>query len=218
MDSPITRIDDVTRDWITDRRRASGALRRGSVTGVEKDTSIPFGSIVSRLTLTYSSDAPASTPARLFFKLSNRSQKTQSLNAASEKSCFIRPCWMSRPTFRSRAVMMPPGMKPRGNFMFCWKTSLRLTTGLSHPSRPHRIVPSSPLTALPIYMPISGSPSGWLFHHSNCLSLTAVGQRNTIPAFAICSTTTFQQGGGCCSKRSSRLCPALTIGWSTAAL
>jgi thiamine kinase-like enzyme len=71
MPDVITEIEQVTPEWLTGVLRKSGALERGQVAAIEKDTSRPFGSIVSRLAVNYTEDTLDSAPRRLFLKIAN---------------------------------------------------------------------------------------------------------------------------------------------------
>jgi hypothetical protein len=65
----IETVEQVTPDWLTETLRRVGGLEHGRVMAVEQDTSRPFGSVVSRLGLSYSSDAPSDAPRKLFLKI-----------------------------------------------------------------------------------------------------------------------------------------------------
>src|SRR5262249_9217613 len=67
----ITSMDQITSDWLTETLRQAGALERGGVSSFEADTSRTFGSLVSRLSLTYTHDASPDAPRRLFLKVSD---------------------------------------------------------------------------------------------------------------------------------------------------
>ncbi|MBZ0286932.1 MAG: ecdysteroid 22-kinase family protein [Anaerolineae bacterium] len=71
MAQVITDIEQVTPDWLTDRLQNAGTLTCGGVTHIDAETSRPFGSIVSRLKLTYSADAPDDAPRKLFLKVAD---------------------------------------------------------------------------------------------------------------------------------------------------
>ena len=68
----ITDIEQVTPAWLTDTLRRSGVLDRGRVAAVRKTPpKSTITSLISRLELSYSADAPPTAPAHLFLKYSN---------------------------------------------------------------------------------------------------------------------------------------------------
>jgi thiamine kinase-like enzyme len=71
MTGVVTRAEDITPEWLTTHLRKAGTLDHGEVISVEKNISQPFGSIVARLTISYSANAPETAPQRLFLKYAN---------------------------------------------------------------------------------------------------------------------------------------------------
>jgi hypothetical protein len=81
MENVITTPEQVTPKWLTSVLRKGGFLKRGHVIGVKnKLTKTLVVSVVSRLEIGYSVDAPASAPSKLFLKISrpNLSQAVSS--------------------------------------------------------------------------------------------------------------------------------------------
>jgi len=73
MANVITDIEQVTPDWLTSVLRKAGVLEHGQVTAVEKQTTtLIHGAFSARLSLSYSADAPADAPWRLFLKMNAR--------------------------------------------------------------------------------------------------------------------------------------------------
>ena len=71
MENVITTPEQVTPKWLTDVLRGSGSLTRGEAISVKiKLTKTLMVSVVSRLEVSYSADAPASAPSKLFLKVS----------------------------------------------------------------------------------------------------------------------------------------------------
>jgi hypothetical protein len=68
MKTLFTKIDQITPEWLTACLRDRGVLQRGHVLTVEGDSSSTIVSTVGTITVSYSADAPASAPVRLFFK------------------------------------------------------------------------------------------------------------------------------------------------------
>lgn len=67
----ITTPEHVTPKWLTEVLRKNGFLKQGNVIKVEnKLTKLLFVSVVSRLAVSYSADASASAPSKLFLKIS----------------------------------------------------------------------------------------------------------------------------------------------------
>ncbi|HET9221507.1 MAG TPA: hypothetical protein VFO07_03340, partial [Roseiflexaceae bacterium] len=64
----VTQLEQATPAWLTECLFKSGALPSGRVLAVERTSETTIRSVVGRLTISYSSDAPASAPRRLFFK------------------------------------------------------------------------------------------------------------------------------------------------------
>ena len=64
----ITAVEQVTPDWLTTILREAGDLPHGTVRTVDPESNPAFNSSVSHFALTYSADAPASAPTRLFLK------------------------------------------------------------------------------------------------------------------------------------------------------
>ena len=72
MDEVITHAEQVTPEWLTETLRRNGFLARGGVKDVSvKLTRAMTVSIVSRLEVSFSTDAPTHAPRHLFLKLSN---------------------------------------------------------------------------------------------------------------------------------------------------
>src|SRR5262245_18503998 len=71
MNIVITAIEQITPEWLTDILKRTDVLGGGQVTDIQPDTSRPFNSVVSRLSITYSGDVSAKAPDRLFLKLAN---------------------------------------------------------------------------------------------------------------------------------------------------
>ena len=68
----ITQIDQATPGWFTDVLTEAGYLDPGKVTDVQNVWSTTtIGSFVARLELSYSADAPASAPKKIFLKISD---------------------------------------------------------------------------------------------------------------------------------------------------
>ena len=66
----ITDAAQATAAWLTSILRQQGCLDQGDVVGVQKESPYFSGmSVLSRLTLTYSLDAPASAPSLLLLKI-----------------------------------------------------------------------------------------------------------------------------------------------------
>lgn len=68
MERLITDVQQISPALLTDLLRAGQHLAQGQVTAITQHTARPFGSVISVLTLTYSSDAPASAPRQLCLK------------------------------------------------------------------------------------------------------------------------------------------------------
>lgn len=66
----ITDVAQVDDSWLTACLRAAGALPQGKVTHAEHHVSQPFLAVTSRITVTYSDDAPPNAPRHLFLKIS----------------------------------------------------------------------------------------------------------------------------------------------------
>ena len=60
----------ITAEWLTRTLRLDGCLSRGHVAGVDVASEASYTSTITRLTLTYSDDAPPTVPTRLLLKLS----------------------------------------------------------------------------------------------------------------------------------------------------
>jgi thiamine kinase-like enzyme len=72
MSEVVQKTEEITPAWLTETLRHNGFLERGSVESVAvKLTRTMTVSIVSRLEVSYSSEAPPNAPGRLFVKLSN---------------------------------------------------------------------------------------------------------------------------------------------------
>jgi Ecdysteroid kinase-like family len=103
MEKVIKTPEEVTPTWLTGVLRESDFLRRGKVISVKvKLTKTLMVSVVSRLEVSYSLDAPASAPAKLFLKLSrpNLSQAISSeLNSKEVEFYRTIPCEMVAPPF-----------------------------------------------------------------------------------------------------------------------
>jgi hypothetical protein len=65
----ILDVTDVTPEWLTRALRDSRMLSSGEVQHVQAEANSAFNSVAAHLRLTYSSDAPADAPRRLFLKL-----------------------------------------------------------------------------------------------------------------------------------------------------
>lgn len=65
----ITRVDQISTDWLTSVLIQSGALTRGAVQSFEFGTGGGNWSTSANLTLTYTGDAQGSLPQRLFLKM-----------------------------------------------------------------------------------------------------------------------------------------------------
>src|SRR5262245_28799674 len=89
MTQLVTRIEEITPQWLTDTLSHHGVLTQGSVVKVECETSTPFRSVVSRLKVSYSADAPASAPNRLFFKMSNPDRRNVSPDSGREIAFYL---------------------------------------------------------------------------------------------------------------------------------
>ena len=103
MDTVITKPEQITPEWLTGVLRKNGFLECGEVIGVKnKLTKTLKVSVVSRLEVDYSTDAPASAPSRLFLKVSrpNLSQAISSELNRKEVEFYrtIAPA-MSNPPF-----------------------------------------------------------------------------------------------------------------------
>ena len=71
MDVLITDPEQVTSDWLTGVLQKQGFLPQGQVVTVRTEPSPPtITSLIVRLKLSYSDDAPKSVPSRLFLKFS----------------------------------------------------------------------------------------------------------------------------------------------------
>jgi thiamine kinase-like enzyme len=71
MSHLITDLEQVTPEWLTTVLQEQGSLEQGIVVAVETSSQSLKTSTVSQLKISYSDDAPASAPGRLFFKLSD---------------------------------------------------------------------------------------------------------------------------------------------------
>jgi hypothetical protein len=61
--------EEITPEWLMQRLRYRGHLDRGSVARLMLETSSTILSVIHRLAVEYSGDAPASAPSRLFLKV-----------------------------------------------------------------------------------------------------------------------------------------------------
>jgi ecdysteroid kinase len=68
MEHVVTQLEQATPAWLTQRLQESGALACGRVLTVEATSETTIRSVVGHLSISYSVDAPASAPRRLFFK------------------------------------------------------------------------------------------------------------------------------------------------------
>jgi len=68
----ITDVSQVTPDWLTGVLQRAGALEHGQVTVIEAAAAATFTATAIPLRVTYSPDAPANAPERLFLKLGRR--------------------------------------------------------------------------------------------------------------------------------------------------
>lgn len=103
MEDVITTPEQITPEWLTGVLRKNGCLKYGKVIGVKnKLTKTLVVSVVSRLEVSYSTDAPASAPSGLFLKVSrpNLSQVISSELNSKEVEFYrtIAPA-MSDPPF-----------------------------------------------------------------------------------------------------------------------
>jgi thiamine kinase-like enzyme len=71
MEQPITDVEQVNPEWLTQVLRKKGVLTQGQVTAVHKKPSqTTLTSLIFRLEASYSNDAPASAPSCLLLKMS----------------------------------------------------------------------------------------------------------------------------------------------------
>lgn len=70
MDDLITDGDQITPDWLTRVLQKEGCINQAEVIMVQKSSWSTTTSIISRLELSYSDDAPKSAPSQLFLKIS----------------------------------------------------------------------------------------------------------------------------------------------------
>ncbi|HEX8730833.1 MAG TPA: oxidoreductase family protein [Ktedonobacterales bacterium] len=68
MLNALAAADPITPDWLTRALHAAGALPAGEVIACDVAVNAAFNSAASHLLLTYSEDAPADAPRRLFLK------------------------------------------------------------------------------------------------------------------------------------------------------
>lgn len=68
MPNALAATDPITPEWLTEALRGAGTLPTGSVVACEVGANDAFNSTAAHLTLTYSADAPADAPRRLFLK------------------------------------------------------------------------------------------------------------------------------------------------------
>ncbi len=71
----ITKPEAVTAEWLTKVLYQSGSLSRGQVVSVSVASESSYTSIIGRLTLVYSDDAPSTIPTRLFLKIGDPSSE-----------------------------------------------------------------------------------------------------------------------------------------------
>ncbi|MBZ0280132.1 MAG: phosphotransferase [Anaerolineae bacterium] len=88
MSTVITDTTQVTPEWLTETLRRANVLPQGQVVSVDQHTSRPFGSVVSRLKLSYSDDAPSDAPPRLFLKLAEAENHQQHPERGRRESEF----------------------------------------------------------------------------------------------------------------------------------
>src|SRR5262245_53444202 len=70
METPLTSTDQATPEWLTGVLQKKGFLPHGEVIKVQEQSPQPqITSIITHLELSYSDDAPASAPTRLFLKV-----------------------------------------------------------------------------------------------------------------------------------------------------
>jgi len=70
METPLTSTDQATPEWLTGVLQKKGFLPHGEVVRVQQKPPQPLiTSLITHLELSYSDDAPASAPARLFLKV-----------------------------------------------------------------------------------------------------------------------------------------------------
>lgn len=119
METVITAPEQVTPGWLTSVLRKSGFLKRGKVLYVQnKLTKTLILSVVSRLEVGYSSDAPASVPSKLFLKISRPDlSKTDFHEPNSKEVEFYRTI--------AREMNDPP-------FIHCYDAAYSSESGKSH--------------------------------------------------------------------------------------
>ncbi len=68
----ITSVTQAAPEWLTETLHLAGVLTHGEVTRVESDASERSAATTAHLSLSYSPDAPADAPRKLFLKLGGR--------------------------------------------------------------------------------------------------------------------------------------------------
>ncbi|MBL7165933.1 MAG: phosphotransferase [Dehalococcoidales bacterium] len=86
MSCVITNPEAVSAEWLTKALRQGGSLPRGQVVSVRVVSESSYSSIIGRLTLTYSDDAPPTMPTRLFLKISNPSAEQRVVGSSQRRN------------------------------------------------------------------------------------------------------------------------------------
>lgn len=108
MDNPITEPVQATPSWLTMVLEERGCLNRGRVIEVHKSSRSTITSIISRLELTYSSDASGSAPSQLFMKTSRLDAPLGSGKKEVEFYRHIAPLMVDPPSVRCYSAVYSP--------------------------------------------------------------------------------------------------------------
>ncbi len=86
MPSVITNLEAVSAEWLTNVLRQGGSLPRGQVVSVRVASESSYTSTIGRLTLTYSDDAAATMPTRLFLKICQPSSQQRVVGSSQRRN------------------------------------------------------------------------------------------------------------------------------------
>jgi len=119
MSCVITNPEAVSAEWLTKVLSQDGSLPRGQVVSVRVASESSYTSIIGRLTLTYSDDAPPAMPTRLFLKICNPSSEQRVVGSIQRRN---------EVEFHNNLVTL----MPRPPIVHCYQAVYCEETGASH--------------------------------------------------------------------------------------